>query len=270
MKPLNHKRKQRILKIKKMYDALGSQPAVARKLGLTRQRISQMLKSGVKHGLFTFSSRHEEELLAWTSKYTRERVLRAIKELDTPSKEALRKTLGMVKQIFPGFLRRFAITRGDIQSDKGEALKRRRLNAYYEIVDALGYHPRYDDFLASKKWRNVSAAIQRQWGGLHNFRKTFGIVPRERKKLPEHVFIKFREHILKVRKEKHAKKQKIVVFLKSHGAHSLRQLSEALGFPLPSTATYLSELTKEKKIRRIGAGNKVRYLIVKHHKTKRK
>jgi len=52
-------RKQKIYKVKDLYDKLGSLSAVGRVLNISRERVRQILKKGEKYNLFNYKSSHK-------------------------------------------------------------------------------------------------------------------------------------------------------------------------------------------------------------------
>lgn len=163
----------RAIKVKQLYDLLGTYEAVAKQLGVTRERVRQILHRGTARGWFELEIHGKrgwaKKLFTLQTRDIRDAILKS------GSVHRVAKQLGLPSHL----LMRLCDARGlDMEELRREHKERKTLGEYKEIVQELGYHPSASILQKRKKWRAVGARIQRLWGSIAAFRRSFGIEAR--------------------------------------------------------------------------------------------
>jgi hypothetical protein len=163
----------RLKEIKKMYDKYLTLQKTGDELGLTRERIRQLLKKGEKLGLYTYLNtwkRKEKKLKELTKKYNKNILLNVVKDIYGSNK--ICKKLDLKKHELKYLLNYYDI-------DCSEYYKlmsmKKYIREYSQIVDNLGHHPSTTEMNRRKEWRSVWSGIDRYWGDMETFRRDYGI-----------------------------------------------------------------------------------------------
>ena len=244
-RPLKNNTKNYIIYINKLYNELGCLTEVAKKLGLSRERIRQILEKGDSYGIINYKApvvKRFDELSKEISKKDLEylliklgskgRVYRYLKEKYNVGFELIKKLIEL-----------YEIDINDINI----SLKRNEiLRNYKEIVQELGYHPTTTIMKTRPKWRALWARIQRIWGTMDNFRKEYGIP------IPAKGNPRFRE-ISKNKVEalkfiKSERMQKIIKFIEKNSPTNSKQICQQFNLGNSSICAYLKELRERSKI----------------------
>src|SRR5215471_3181270 len=152
---------ERLQEIHRLYNDLGTLAAVGQKIGVTRERVRQLLEKGTKLGLFEYKPFN----YPFVSKET---ILADYKE---------HLSLGHVARInhiTPGYLRKlltaYGVTEEKLRSLLIEGHKARCVKQYHSIQRQLGHHPTTTELQSSKSWRYLSLKIPKLWGSIDSFR----------------------------------------------------------------------------------------------------
>ncbi len=157
---------ERLRKVYELYENCGTLEAVGRKMGLSRERVRQLLNSGSRLGLFEYKPYDypyisREKLIADFSMHpSLDRVARANK-------------------VTVGYLRKLMAAHGISDSDIKEHKSKRRqsicLEEYQCIVNVLGHHPTTTELEADPAFRLLYNKIKRLWGSFDAFRNELNI-----------------------------------------------------------------------------------------------
>lgn len=256
-KQMSAEKKEKLLQIKDSYDRLGTLEAVGKELGVSRERIRQLLFEGNSAGLYVYRPTNEKKFEELTRKYNRQSFLREIKSL-TSTSQVCRK-LNINPSIFERLLQHFQV---DWQGQVSEEKKLKCMKEYASIVTDLGHHPTTTEMNAKPEWRNLWCKIDRIWKSFENFRKELNI-PQPKRTWPKLSILGRMLSIQKTVDKKKKKKNNIVRSLQTEGPLSHREICKKLGYSQQSTWVYLKELSDEKKVKPIGGGNKVKYEAIK-------
>ena len=157
---------ERLQEIHRLYKDLRTLAAVGEKIGVTRERVRQLLEKGTKLGLFEYKPFD----YPFVSKET---ILADYKE---------HLSLGRVAKtnhITPGYLRKlltaYGITEEKLRSLLIEGHKAKCIKQYNSIQEQLGHHPTTTELQNSKSWRYLSMKITRLWGSFDSFRDELDI-----------------------------------------------------------------------------------------------
>ena len=156
----------RLNEIHRLYEQEGTLEAVGRKIGVTRERVRQLLAKGSKLGLFDYKPFDypfvpKEKLVA---DYTEYLTLGRVAKTNNISLPYLRKLLTA-----------YRITEDDLRLIWLDGHKIRCVDAYNRIKDQLGHHPTTTELQRSRSWRYLSLKITRLWGLFDAFREELSI-----------------------------------------------------------------------------------------------
>lgn len=162
------KNKERLLAILNLYREKGSLEAVGKELGLSRERVRQLLVKGSKLGLFEYRP------------YCRD-YPQIPKEIITLSLKNLNnfRTICMENNIsinhLKKLLKEYDITSETITDLQIEGRKDKCVIEYNLIFNKLGHHPTTTELQRNKQYRYLCICITRLWGSFDNFRLSLNI-----------------------------------------------------------------------------------------------
>lgn len=263
VKTLSKEKREYYEKIYKLYNELGTLEAVGNILGLTRERIRQLLKKGSRFGLFKYPPKKKSEEIIdcdFLIKYfnTREEVLKELQS--TRKKSEMLNLLGTDEYNFNELLKHFGLTLSDI---KRNVIKKECQIEYDSYVKEIGYHPTTTEMRDSKYIRNLWARITRYWGSMGEFRKEFNypMVKQGNPMLREHT----REWLQKKSVVAMLKRKKQIEMIESNLSEvevmSKRELALASNMNEQNCLILLNSMIKNGKIIRVGSGNRTAYKL---------
>lgn len=248
----------RLKEIKKVHEKCLTLQKTGDELGITRERVRQLLKKGEQLGLYAYLNpreRKEKRLRELTKKYNKNILLNVIK--DTYGSNKICKKLDLKKHELKYLLNYYDV-------DCSEYYKlmsmKKYMREYSQIVENLGHHPSTTEMNRRKDWRSVWAGIDRYWGDMETFRRDYGI-GKPKHKINLRTKIAFKNYLQK--KELVAKKNKenILNFIEKNNLVSLKVIYENMEFALSTTSKYVLELIREGKVIKVGRGNKIKYRL---------
>jgi predicted transcriptional regulator len=254
-KPLSEKLSRKLLSVKSLYDELKTLEAVANKLGITRERVRQLLNKGEGYGLYLYEVNREKEYEELLATFTREKLVNEIKKSISSTKVC------MALNISPSQLQRLLTHFRINQVDYRQAARLGKcLEDYTRIVDALGHHPSTTEMNERPDWRSVWMRIDRQWGSVDKFRAEYGIDKPDYRLHPNTIEA-FKQNLDERIRGKQEKKIRLYEFICSRQPVASGEIARELGIGSASVSIYLNELLEESKIRRIGSGSLTSYVL---------
>lgn len=157
---------ERLREIHRLYLEKGTLEAVGRTIGLSRERVRQLLVRGVRIGLFEYSARR-------ISDPSREKIL-----------EDYRKFLGLegvaeVNRLSIATLRRlcrsYRITREELAAVRDDRRRTACIDLYFSLARELGHPPTPAELERLKKGRSLQWQIRKKWGSFDAFRRDLKI-----------------------------------------------------------------------------------------------
>ena len=148
------------------YQKGGTLEYVAKKMGLTRERIRQILTKGTQFGLFDYTGRdyHYIDKSKLIEDYARYLSLGAVAKINGVTTHYLRRILTAYK-----------ITEKDLEAMKVNSMKSQCIELYKNIEKELGHSPTTTELQYKQKWRYLSMKISRLWGSIDAFREELQI-----------------------------------------------------------------------------------------------
>lgn len=168
--PVRPSRVERLRTIHRLYQEKGTLAAVGRAIGLSRERVRQMLVKGTKIGLFQYTAR----ALPLPS---REKILedyRKLLSLEAISKENRLSLLSLRR-----LCRSYGITREELVKIQSDRRRMECVDLYITLAQEVGHHPTSTELQRLKRGRFLYWRIQKGWGSIETFRRALHI-PRPR------------------------------------------------------------------------------------------
>lgn len=161
--PNRPSRMDRLREVYRLYQEKGTLAAVGREMGLSRERVRQLLIKGAEIGLFEYKTRRFS-----LPDISREKVLEDYKRLLTL------KGIAEENQISVYMLRRLClsllITKGELAALRMERRRMQCIDRYISIVEGLGHHPTTTELHRLKPGCSLPKQIRRSWGSFDTFR----------------------------------------------------------------------------------------------------
>lgn len=239
-----------------MYEELGTLEAVGKKIGVTRERVRQLLAKGSNLGLFEYKPFDypfvpKEKIVADYRNYL---TLGHVVKANNISLPYLRKLLTA-----------YGITEEGLRSLWLAGHKMRCVDAYSRIKDQLGHHPTTTELQRSKPWRYLSLKITRLWGSIDAFREELSI-PKPPKGSPSFSedtrrWRESRQRLALIVRMQHL--DRIRECLNISGLMSTTEIAYECGLPGQSTLALLKLLLATGEVIRVGNSASTKYRLAK-------
>ena len=179
----------KLLTIYRLYKEHGSLDKVGKRLGLSRERIRQLLNKGAKLGLFDYQKMKQKPL----PDISKERLLEDYHNFLRLSEVAKHNDISSDQ--LTKLLQFHQITKKTLNAIKIKRQKEKCVEQYYKIVEQIGRHPSTAELQRTSRGNYISDKIIRFWESIHIFRQKFNIhfVPRNRKPVAQTSFLPDRE-----------------------------------------------------------------------------
>jgi len=157
---------ERLRKIQYLYEQLGSLEAVGAQVGLTRERVRQLLSKGKKIGLFDYSPREYPYL-------SKEKIIEDYKNTQSINRVA------RLNKISTGYLDKlltaYSITEQDLADYRLEGKRARCIEQFEGFTKSMGHNPTSTELQRTGNGRALYNRITRFWGSINNFRSELSI-----------------------------------------------------------------------------------------------
>lgn len=163
---------ERLLEVYRLYQRKGTLQAAGEELGLSRERVRQLLKSGVEAGLFEYRPSNGG---AWEFRIPKEKILEDYEAMLNLNAVAQRNDLSYAR--LHRLLKFHRITDRDLKQRRTAAKKRLCIARYDAVVRSLGHHPSTTELQQLGSTRSIGIQIRKLWGSIDSFRKDLGITP---------------------------------------------------------------------------------------------
>ena len=176
---------ERLLAAHHLYEKAQSLRTVGEKMGLSRERVRQLLEKGSEAGLFEykplkFSSIQKiipkQKILNDYKKFLR---LKGVAQSNGISTAHLSKLIDLHQ-----------ITEEDLKAARKEGGRAKCINRYYSITRKLGHHPTTTELQRLKPARYLLSQIRRFWGSFDAFRKELQIPSPQSRQDVTHALLK--------------------------------------------------------------------------------
>lgn len=239
-----------------LYQEKGTLEAVGRHLGLTRERVRQILVKGTQLGLFEYKPFDYPYI-------PREKILEDYKSLLNFNAVAMANNISAtyLSKLFTAY----NITQKELGSVRIVAHKQRCIDKYKLIMNELGHHPTTTELQRSKSWRYLSIKIPKLWGSFNAFREELKI-PK-----PPHGSPSFSEDTRKWREHK----QRLALIARMEHLDRIRECLNASGLValiqiaykcilgVPRTRTLMHLLIATGEVVAEGRGAHTQYRLVR-------
>lgn len=161
---------QKLLSIYGLYQKERTLEKVGRLMGLTRERVRQLLNKGTKLGLFKYKKLNIKDL----PDISKEKIIEDYKKSLRLQDVAQLNHISM-KQLSE-ILHETSLTRQELNAIRIEGRRMNCIHRYHLVVKKLGRHPSTTELQKTAGGCSLSNKITRLWGSIHAFRKELNIV----------------------------------------------------------------------------------------------
>ncbi len=164
----NHSTVERLTEVYFLYEKEKSLRTVGKKLGLSCERVRQLLEKGSAIGLFKYKPPKAPLL-------SRGKILRDYRKFLKRSQVA--KANHISTNYLSKLIVQYGITKADLEAVRAEGQKAQSIKQYDALVRKRGSHPATTELNQLKSTRSLAFKIRRLWGSLEAFRKERNLVP---------------------------------------------------------------------------------------------
>jgi hypothetical protein len=165
-----HSTVKRLLEVHHLYEKAQSLRTVGEKMGLSRERVRQLLEKGTEAGLFEYKPLKFPLIHKTIPKQKIINDYRKFLKLKWVAKSNGISTAHLSKLIDL-----HQITEEDLKSARKEGGRAKSISRYYSIARRLGHHPTTTELQRLKSARYLLSQIRRLWGSFDAFRKELQI-----------------------------------------------------------------------------------------------
>ena len=244
----------------RLYKEHGTLEKVGKEVGLTRERIRQILVRGNKCRLFEYPIKKDLISYSFLIEYykNKEELLNDLS--DCFKKDEMLEALSIDKTNFNKLLEYFNLTLNDIVIYS----KKKKLKIEYDkYVEKIRHHPTTTEMREDKKIRNIWIKITRYWGSMANFRQEFGypFIKQGNPKLQENIreWQQQRSALAILRKKSYMKI--ILKNLSEKGVLNKKYLARECDISEQDCLSILNLMIKRGEIVRLKRGAKTVYMI---------
>lgn len=164
----NHSTAERLMEVYSLYEKEKSLRTVGKKLGLSFERVRQLLEKGSAIGLFEYKPPKAPLL-------SREKILKDYKKLLNRSQVAKANHISV--NYLSKLIAQYRITDENLEAVRAEGQRIQCIKQYDALARRLGYHPTTTELHRLKSTRSLAFKIRRSWGSMEAFRKERNILP---------------------------------------------------------------------------------------------
>lgn len=255
---LSNKEGTRIAKLTKcyeMYRDLGTLQAVANELGITRERVRQLLVKGTKLNLFKYTAREYPYI-------SQEKILEDYRSCLSKTKVARMNKVSL--PYFNTLLLAYSLDDGTLNEIKLNTKKNECIRMYQEFEKQIGRALSTTDLQNIPKYRALYSRICRYWGNIEKFRTDNSIDK------PVSCSMTFRERIQpwidhRVRIATIRRMQDIDSIkdaLSDYETHSISDVAEAANVDPNRARNLLGILIRAGHVEKVGEGFNTKYRLI--------
>ena len=245
---------ERLRTIHNLYMQLGTLDAVGKHVGLTRERIRQLLNKGKKIGLFEYNPREYPFV-------SKEKILETYRQTSSLSRVARLNNISTayLQKLFTAY----SITEQELTDCRLEGRRAKCIEQYKNLAEKAGHHLTTTELQSTSEGHSLHSRINRLWGTIDAFRQAINIP------IPPKGSPSFRKDTERWREHRHQiafvsrmqQLDQLREYLDSNGARSKAEVSVSCGLNDQRALELLGLLMKAGEIQRIGQGNLTKYML---------
>ena len=164
--PSRHSTVDRLMEVHRLYEKAKSLRAVGQKMGVSRERVRQLLEKGSEVGLFEYKPLKSPLI-------PKSKILKDYKKF--LKLNAVAKANGISTTHLSKLIDLYQITEEDLKGVRREGGRMKCIHRYYSVVQKLGHHPTTTELQRLKSVRYLTAQIRTLWGSFEAFRNELQI-----------------------------------------------------------------------------------------------
>ena len=247
-------RVERLQAIYNLYKQVGTLEAVGKQVGVTRERVRQLLTQGDRIGLFEYNPREYPFI-------SKDKIIEDYKKTLSLSRVARLNNISTsyLHELFTAY----SITVQDLADYCAEGRRARCIEQYKNLVDKAGHHLTTTELQSTSEGHALHTRINRNWGTINAFREAFNIPtppqgsPSFRKDTEQ-----WREHRQQVALVSRMQQlDQLREYLNSHDASGSAEIAVDCGLRYQRGLRLLGLLVRAGEVRKIGHGSATKYIL---------
>lgn len=233
-----------------LYEELGTLEEVGKRMGITRERVRQLLARGTALGLFEYRPYNypyvsKDKII---SDFVESRSLGQVARINGISQGYLKKLLTA-----------YSISQADLSAFRKKGQKGRCVKEYSAFRDRYGHHPTTTELQSTSKGHAISTRICRLWGSIDAFRKELDI-PAPVRVYPH--WLEPRRRLALIARMQHL--DTLRDCLSSARPKSVSELAYDCSFTANRVRRLLKLLIASREIEILGTGSNTKYRLYLH------
>ncbi len=156
----------KMIEINRLYRESGTLKAVGEKIGLSRERVRQLLTKGSQIGLFEYrpgkqSAIPKEKILSDYKKFLKLNVVAKENNISLPYLHRLRMT--------------YKIKGKELAAVRAASWRQKCIESYNAIAQEVGHYPTTTELQRMRKGRYLQTKIRKLWGSFSAFRRAYKV-----------------------------------------------------------------------------------------------
>lgn len=245
---------ERLRNIHNLYKQLGTLDAVGKQVGLTRERIRQLLTKGNKIGLFEYNPREYPFV-------SRKKILETYRQTSSLSRVATLNNISSayLQKLFTAY----SITEQELTDCRLERRRARCIEQYKNLVEKAGHDLTTTELQSTSEGHSLHSRINRLWGTIDVFRQALNIpIPPKGSPSFRKDTEQWREHRRQISFVSRMQQlDQLREYLDSNGARSKAEVALSCGLNDQRALELLGLLMNAGEIQRIGQGHLTKYML---------
>lgn len=247
-------RVERLQAIYNLYKQVGTLEAVGKQVGVTRERVRQLLTQGDRIGLFEYNPREYPFI-------SKDKIIEDYKKTLSLSRVARLNNISTsyLHELFTAY----SITVQDLADYCAEGRRARCIEQYKNLVDKAGHHLTTTELQSTSEGHALHTRINRNWGTINAFREAFNIpTPPQGSPSFRKDTERWREHRQQVALVSRMQQlDQLREYLNSHDASGSAEIAVDCGLRYQRGLRLLGLLVRAGEVRKIGHGSATKYIL---------
>jgi plasmid maintenance system antidote protein VapI len=239
---------ERLKQVFMYYKQYRSLERVGKKMGITRERVRQLLVEGTRLGLFEYKPFNYSYI-------PKEKIISDYANLLSLNKVA------KINHVSPSYLKKlmtaYSITEKELEILERETRRARCVEEYALIKQRLGHHPTTTELQNTRAGHKLHSRINRYWGTINAFRESLNI-PKPARLNP--VWLEPRRRLSFIARMQHL--DTLRECLQSSKPMSITEIVSESGFKPNRVRRILGLLIASSEVRKVGTGVATKYLLM--------
>lgn len=223
-----------------LYQELGTLDSVGQRLGVTRERVRQLLRKGAVAGLFDYETTSKRKVKQLSQRLDKRTLALA---LERSNVHEVAREYGTSDTVI---IKLCEANQLETKELRLHARKQRCLTEYMDVVEGLGKHPSTFELQRQPNGRALYNRMTALWGSFPNFRKAYGITFERKANTWSKGY--FSSALAASQQERTEKVKTFLTYIEQNPGVTVSKACTDLGIKRPTLYEYLKEQERLGKI----------------------